>query len=124
MILAMQHFFVRVFAAGSPQVGQPLPVSFETAVAALEQLPQMFTEPDGSFVWRSPPGVTPPWQVEGTLVDGGATLLYVELKGCCPAPAWEQLLACFSHGPTRFAIESVLEGRTMNNEEMIVIHWP
>lgn len=122
MILVMRSFYVRLFGTDSP--GRALPVSFDAALAALDQLPHMFTEPDGSFVGRSPPDVAPPWQVEGTLVDGGEALLYVELKGCCPTPVWNQLLACFTQGETRFEVESVLAGRTLSEAEIADLHWP
>src|SRR4051812_40193066 len=42
----------------------PLAVTFEQVAAALEVLPRMFFEPDGSFVWVSPDG-EPHWQLDG-----------------------------------------------------------
>jgi hypothetical protein len=105
----MPSLFIRVFAAG-PQQRVLLPVTFDAALAALEQLPQMFAEPDGSFVWVSPPGAQPRWQIDGLLVDGGATLHYVELKGTCPAAELDQLLRCFMVDGTTLSFEAVEQG--------------
>ena len=58
----------------------------------LGALPRMFIEPDGSFVWT---GTTPEgerWQVDGSLIDRGDVLAYVELKGSCPEEQFNQIL--------------------------------
>jgi hypothetical protein len=112
----MHRFYVRVFAAAGPNTTQSLPVSFDDAVAALEALPQMCVEPDGSFVWTSPADAAHRWQIEGNLVDGGQTLYYCELKGACPAEAIEQLLPCLSGGE-RLAFEVVERGVVLTEEE-------
>jgi hypothetical protein len=111
----MQRFFVRVFAAHGAE-RKPLPVTFESALSALAEMPRMFIEPDGSFVWTSPAGVAA-WQVDGILVDGGATLYYCELKGCCPPEPLHQLLACLSDGATRLVFEMVEQGVVMGEQE-------
>ena len=77
----------------------PLDVTFEQAVEALEQLPRMFCEPDGSFVWVSAHADTPAWQVDGMLYDRDNRLLYVDLKGECPAGSFDMLLRCFGAPP-------------------------
>lgn len=94
-----------------------MPVTFETAVAELAKLPRMYVEPDGSFVWTSPPEVYPPWQVDGTLVDGGATLFYCELKGYCPSEPLDQLLACLSDETSKLVFEEVERGVVIAEEE-------
>lgn len=72
----------------------PLGVSFEAAAQSLEQLPRMFFEPDGSFVWTSGQD-EPAWQVDGNLFDRDGRLLFVDLKGTCPVARFEDLLnAC------------------------------
>ncbi len=76
------------------QLATPLNVTFEQTFARLESLPRMFIEMDGSFVWSSPQG-EPGWQVDGVLYDRAGQLLYVELKGRCPAAGFDQLLAAF-----------------------------
>ena len=111
----MQRFFVRVFAADGAE-RKPLAVTFDSALSALAELPRMFIEPDGSFVWTSPSGVTP-WQVDGTLVDAGTTLYYCELKGCCPVESLDQLLACLSDGTSKLVFEAVEQGAMMTEQE-------
>ena len=69
-----------------------LGVTFEAAAAALSQLPRMYCEPDGSLVWVSPHGESA-WQVDGNLFDRAGQLLLVDLKGTCPAAAFDQLLS-------------------------------
>lgn len=67
-------------------------VSFEQAADRLQQLPRLFFEPDGSFVWVGQDGDRR-WQVDGQLTDRDGHLLYAELRGSCPAQAFDQLLA-------------------------------
>ena len=74
------------------QLTGTLPITFEQAATALEQLPRMSVEPDGSFVWVAEHN-QPPWQVDGLLVDRGGRLSHVELKGTCPAAQFDRLLS-------------------------------
>lgn len=111
----MYRFFVRIFAAGdAPTSAAPLAVTFEHALDRLAQLPQMFIEPDGAFVWRPLPSVAERWQVDGNLFDRGESLFYVELKGSCPAAQFNQILMCLSTTPIEFAFEWVERGLLMN----------
>ena len=71
----------------------PFPVTFEQAAEILASYPQLFLEPDGSFVWVSPGGQDPAWQVDGHLYDRDERLLYVTLKGSCPPANFDQLLS-------------------------------
>jgi hypothetical protein len=71
--------------------GAVFPVTFEQAEAALAGLPRLFIEPDGSFVWVAD-DTRRSWQVDGNLYDRDGRLLYVEVKGSCPAAAFDQLL--------------------------------
>lgn len=72
----------------------PLDVSFEEAERRLAELPRLFIEPDGSFVWVASDGQLP-WQVDGCLYDRDHRLLYVEAAGCCPPNQFDQMLgAC------------------------------
>jgi len=71
----------------------PLNVTFEAASQALEQLPRMFLEPDGAWVWRGDDEAGS-WQLDGQLQERGSRLHAVELKGTCPRTALDQLLAC------------------------------
>jgi hypothetical protein len=79
-------------------------VSFEEAEAALAQLPRMFIEPDGSFVWVAAEG-EPRWQVDGVLYDRDERLLYVDLKGSCPAAAFDQLLTALGWPETEVMMQ-------------------
>jgi hypothetical protein len=69
-----------------------LTAEFDDARNALAALPRMFVEPDGSFVWRGSDAVGSEWQVDGNLVDRGESLAHVELKGCCPAERFDEIL--------------------------------
>ncbi len=69
----------------------PMSVSFEQAAEALQLLPRMYLEPDGSFVWVSPSGEEP-WQVDGNLLDRDGALMLLDLKGTCPPKEFDQLL--------------------------------
>jgi hypothetical protein len=70
----------------------PLPVTFDVATAALQSLPRLFIEPDGSFVWTGEATDGRRWQVDGNLIDRGDSLARVELKGCCPEDHFGALL--------------------------------
>jgi hypothetical protein len=72
-----------------------LSVTFDVALTALESLPRMFIEPDGSFVWTGVELQRENWQVDGNLIDQGDVLAYVELKGCCPEAEFHALLKAF-----------------------------
>jgi len=67
--------------------------TFDDALTALGELPRLYTELDGSFVWTSAPEV-PRWQLFGTLYDRGIELAYVDLYGTCDRDSLRQLLDC------------------------------
>jgi len=93
-----------------------LPITFEQAAGALGQLPRMFIEPDGSFVWVSPEG-EPAWQVDGVLYDRGQRLAYAELKGCCRAASLDELLAALGWPQTALAFALVPHGVVLGEED-------
>src|SRR5688500_11508177 len=74
----------------NPSAG--LPVGFDHVTAQFAALPRMFIEPDGSFVWTGATDDGRSWQVDGNLIDQGAVLAYVELKGVCPETQFDELL--------------------------------
>jgi hypothetical protein len=74
------------------QTPVPIPVSFEQAADRLQELPRMFFEPDGSFVWVGEERGQH-WQVDGQVTDRDGRLLYADLKGTCPSNQFDQLLA-------------------------------
>lgn len=67
--------------------------SFEEVVERFSELPQMFIEPDGAFVWtgRTP---TQRWQIDGILYDFGGRLSRVEIQGKCPEDDWNAFVRC------------------------------
>lgn len=67
----------------------PLPTSFEQAFERLGQLPMIYLEGDGSFVWTQPGGRE---QIFGMLYDAADRLQYVELRGQCSVAIWQQLI--------------------------------
>lgn len=86
-----------VAAPQGGQAGAPLYVSLETALNNLEQLPRMFVELDGSFLWtgQSPEAPLRQWQLEGTIYDDGEVVRYIDLRGDCPLSTWKTFLAAF-----------------------------
>ena len=76
------------------QLVTPLPIGFDDVLKQLNTLPRLYAEPDGSFVWTSP-HENIRWQVNGNLYERNDRVLFVELKGSCPASEFDQLLACF-----------------------------
>jgi hypothetical protein len=85
-----------------------LGASFEDAAAALGSLPRMYCEPDGSFVWVSSAGDAA-WQVDGNLYDRGGRLLFVDLKGSCPATEFDRLLTACGWPATEVIFQLVRE---------------
>lgn len=65
-------------------------VSFEAVEASLGEMPRMFIEPDGSFVWR--PDQNSILQLDGCLFDDGQSVTYVELAGSCTDKMLDQIL--------------------------------
>ena len=84
------------------------PITFDAASERLSQLPRMFLEPDGSFVWVS--GTEPAWQIDGLLYDRGPHLAYVELRGCCPAGTLDALLRTVGWPEVPLGFELISEG--------------
>ena len=91
-----------------PGARQRFGVSFEEASVALAQLPRMFIEPDGSFVWVSSSS-EPHWQVDGVLYDRDERLLFVDLKGTCPATAFDQMLSAVDWPQTPVMLQLMRE---------------
>ena len=86
---------LRVHVSLHGDYDRTLAISFDNAFAALEHLPRMFIEPDGSFVWTGATEEGDRWQVDGNLIDRGDVLAYVELKGHCPEEEFDSLLSAF-----------------------------
>lgn len=91
-------------------------LSFEEVCQALGQLPRMFIEPDGSWVWVSASG-EPAWQLDGMLFDRDERLLYVEVKGSCPTDAFDRLLAAIGWPQTRVMFQLLREAVFLSEAE-------
>ena len=83
----------------------PLSTTFDSALAALECLPRLFIEPDGSFVWTSITVDGQAWQVDGNLIDRGDCLAYAELKGSCPEERFDMLLSALGWPEARLVFQ-------------------
>ena len=75
-------------------LAMPMVIGFDESLDRLARLERMYAEPDGSFVWTSPrDGVW--WQVDGNAYEKDGRVLLADLKGSCPASAFDHLLAAF-----------------------------
>ncbi len=83
-----------VLAVPRESLGRPLAVGFDETLARLAELPRLYAEPDGSFVWASP-AAERSWQVDGNLFDRQERVLLADLKGSCPAADFDRLLPAF-----------------------------
>jgi hypothetical protein len=106
---------LRSLAVTPCELTRPMGVSFEQACQRLGQFARMFCEPDGSFVWRG--GGNPSWQVDGVLYDRGNRLLFVELKGKCPAGELDDLLEALGHRETPLVFQLIREGLVLDEGE-------
>ena len=87
---------------------EPLPIGFDECSARLDALPRLFVEPDGSFVWRGEDRGG--WQVDGNLYERDGCVLYVELKGTCPAAAFDRLASAWGWPTAAFVAQLVRAG--------------
>lgn len=97
-------------------LGEAFSRSFEEVCDGLAKLPRMFVELDGSFVWVSSPG-EPSWQLDGMLYDRDERLLYIELKGACPAERLDQLLAILGWPQTPVMFQLLREAIFLSDSE-------
>ena len=104
--------------AVSPETlgGTTFACSFEQAATRLSALPRMYCEPDGSFVWVSSQNDRP-WQVDGNLYDRAERLLFVDVKGTCPANEFDRLLSCFGWPETPVMFQLVREAVLLDEAE-------
>ncbi|HVA47363.1 MAG TPA: hypothetical protein VNH11_13420 [Pirellulales bacterium] len=89
--------------------------TFEQVAQSLADLPRMFVEPDGSFVWVAAAG--PAWQIDGVLYDGAERLWYMELQGRCPPHEFDRLLLALGWPETPVRVQLVREGELMEEQE-------
>lgn len=92
----------------------PLQVTFDAALAALEKLPRLFIEPDGSFVWKGLTDSGQAWQVDGNLIDRGDVLAYVDVNGRCAEERFDELLRALGWPEATLAFELTRKGVTLD----------
>jgi len=101
----MYHFHANVFA-------HPFRCTWDEAAAALDSLPRMILEPDGSWIWSGGEAHRR-WQIDGHLYDFEDRLHRVELHGTCPPEMFDKLLRCIGWPVTQLSFELVREGRQL-----------
>ena len=90
--------------------------SFEDVAQAFDQLPRMFLEPDGSFVWVVEAGGNR-FQLDGGLVDNGTQVLSVELKGTCNERVLDAFLPAFGWPRQRLLFQLIQQGVYISEDE-------
>ena len=85
------------------------PVGVDAVLEGLAGLPRMYVEPDGAIVWTSGDPCSA-WQVDGTLFERDGRLSACELKGSCPAHAFDCVLTAFGWPATPVMVELVRAG--------------
>ena len=96
-------------------------LSFESVAERLGELPRMFVEPDGAFVWRGQVA-TRSWQVDGMLYDRAGQMQRVEWKGACPVRPWRQFLDCLGW-PGQPLVALVVDRGRLVAIESLEAHW-
>jgi hypothetical protein len=114
----MLRFQIAISALPSVTGGQLYEMpTFDEALAQLSLFPRMFIEPDGSFVWRGSDEDGGEWQVDGNLIDRGDVLAYVELKGCCPAERFDELISAVGWPQQPLAFQLPRRGVVLDETE-------
>jgi hypothetical protein len=90
--------------------------SFEEVSARLAELERMYVEPDGSFVWTSP-HTEPVWQLDGNLYDRDGRMLFVDLKGSCPAESFDRFLRTLGWPETKLMFQLTREAVFLDEAE-------
>jgi hypothetical protein len=123
----MYRFHVNLFA--DPKEDS-FACTWEDAATALEALPRMIFELDGSFVLSGEreraqasravlgPGLPfTRWQVDGHLFDFAGRLHRLELHGHCPPAAFDELLLTVGWPQQPLLFEMVREGLSVDEQE-------
>ncbi len=84
-------------------------VSFDEVYARLAELPRMFIELDGSFVWKVDDGETT-YQMDGNLCDGGERLHHVTLQGRCTIAMLDTILEALGAPTHKFIVHDAERG--------------
>ncbi len=104
------------------QPPRPLDVTFEELMDQLSNLPRLYVELDGSFVWRGEDGGQL-WQMDGLLHDSGQQVQYVEVKGTVDRNAWHKFTTILSSQRDDLVIHSVDRGYFMHIHEVDRVLW-
>jgi hypothetical protein len=72
---------------------EPMAISFDEALARMEQIHGCAMEPDGALLWAGE-GDGRRWQIDGNLYDLGGRVVFLQLTGTCPSVAFDALLEC------------------------------
>jgi hypothetical protein len=108
---------VRTLCVPHEALGEPMAVSFEEARAALERLPRIYVEPDGSLVWVSSSNETDRWQVDGVLYDRAEHLWFVDLSGSCPPESLDAFLRCLGWPETALMFQLTRQALFLDEAE-------
>lgn len=90
-------------------LAEPFAVGFDDVLTALDRLPRLVTEPDGAILWAAA-DAEQRWQVDGTLAERDGWALAAELKGSCPAAAFDRMLEAFGWPRTPVMLQVVRSG--------------
>lgn len=101
----------------------PFPSTFEQAAARLEQLPMLYFEYDGSFVWARDKGKQ---HVFGMLYDADGRLQYCQLQGKATLATWKSLLSAISgdDGITEFELLRLPDQELQDLQRFEQTVWP
>lgn len=95
--------------------GLPMAVGGDAALAAVARLERAFVEQDGSFVWTGMHEGRA-WQVDGNVHERDGHVLLVDLRGGCPEPEFDRLLAAFGWPEQSIFVRLVREGVALDEE--------
>lgn len=99
----------------------PIESSFEDAEARLSQLPQLYFEPDGSFVWALDQGRE---QLFGMIYDAAGQIQYIELRGTCRLATFEHLVAAANGGKSAECVVQRLPDQQLQElQGFVAKHW-
>jgi hypothetical protein len=102
---------------------KPFPTTFEQAAARLEQLPMLYFEYDGSFVWARDKGKQ---HIFGMLYDADGRLQYCQLQGKGSLETWKMLLAAITGDPSvdRFELLRLPDQQLQDLQSFEETIWP
>lgn len=96
-------------------LAMPMAVGFDAALESLGQIDRLFVEADGSFVWTaSAAGIR--WQLDGNLFERLGRVLWIDVKGRCPASAFDLLLGGVGWPDEPVVVQLVRSGVFLDEE--------